>query len=336
MESWLKPANILFTSINWRAGIVKQFVREFEKNPEIQGRVVSVDTDRLAAGTYFSHRHYVVPYYREEIYKEVLNTILEKEEVNLIIPNTDRDCNFFKDLREQLTNRKVRVFMPPSSTISLLTDKHKAYKFFSDRGVLTPETYLPDSIPDDLRYPVIIKPRRDSGSQGVCVVSDREQLTAWISAVEDPIVQNFIEGQEYTVDVLADFDCDVIGMVPRRRLAVKAGTSIKSVTCFDERLIAASREICRHTPVQGILCLQLIEETTTKDLYLIEINARIGSGVLASIGAGFNLPRLIHRMNNGEKIVLADDFFQDRVYTLYYHESIHLREDEIHEEGRFL
>ena len=52
---------------------MKRFVQEFDENREIEGKIVTVDTDRLAAGSYFSHKHYIVPYYRDDRYREALD-----------------------------------------------------------------------------------------------------------------------------------------------------------------------------------------------------------------------------------------------------------------------
>ena len=51
------------------------------------------------------------------------------------------------------------------------------------------------------------------------------------------IIQEFLDGQEYTIDIFTDFSGRPLCAVPRERLEVRGGEVAKSLTVKDEALI---------------------------------------------------------------------------------------------------
>ena len=52
-----------------------------------------------------------------------------------------------------------------------------------------------------------------------------DELTQAVERVNTPIIQEYLRGEEYTVDVLANADSEIIAAVPRQRIEVRAGIS---------------------------------------------------------------------------------------------------------------
>lgn len=93
--------------------------------------------------------------------------------------------------------------------------------------------YLPDSfivqnkkyvIPKDLKYPVIVKPNKEGSSRGVMddnVVENEVDLTKRIEIVSEKftkelIVEEYIDGREFTVGVLGNEDPMVLPIVEQK------------------------------------------------------------------------------------------------------------------------
>ena len=79
-------------------------------------------------------------------------------------------------------------------------------------GVSIPSTYYLaeeglDTVRDAVKYPVLIKPRRSSGSRGIQYVHSKSELLQRYEAVsteyENPIIQEYIshEGRHYILPV---------------------------------------------------------------------------------------------------------------------------------------
>ncbi|MFP4497073.1 MAG: hypothetical protein ACLFQV_02580 [Vulcanimicrobiota bacterium] len=132
--------NLLLTSVNWRAELVKIFRKKI-KEICLDNKVVTTDIDPLAAGIYQSDNHYMVPLYVNPDYPRVLKEICKKERIDFIIPQTDRDCNYFAEHRQLIESWGVTVLMPDSQFINILNDKKKCQNFLSDHNILIPRNF---------------------------------------------------------------------------------------------------------------------------------------------------------------------------------------------------
>lgn len=90
------------------------------------------------------------------------------------------------------------------------TDKFQMKQRFLEGGVPCAKGRLVKSIEetDDLVFPVIVKPRDNSGSRGVKLCRSKEELDASmreafeVSKLDTVLVEEFIEGQEYSIEGL--------------------------------------------------------------------------------------------------------------------------------------
>jgi carbamoyl-phosphate synthase large subunit len=103
------------------------------------------------------------------------------------------------------------------------------------------------------------------------------------------MVQQFIDGDEFSVDCYVDKNGNIISVVPRKRLEVINGEATRSITIKDNAVINLCLQILSKGLFNGPVTIQFIKEKTTGVLYLIEINPRLGSGVLTSVHAGANI-----------------------------------------------
>ena len=90
------------------------------------------------------------------------------------------------------------------------TDKFQMKQRFIEGGVPCAKGRLVKSADevDDFDYPVIVKPRDNSGSRGVKLCRSQEELKASmdeafeVSRLDTVLVEEFIEGQEYSIESL--------------------------------------------------------------------------------------------------------------------------------------
>ena len=78
--------------------------------------------------------------------------------------------------------------------------------------------------PSSWTYPVIVKPRSGSGSRGIVKIAAAAGLAA-LDHAPGQLVQEFLPGAEFSIDVLAGADGHVIAAVPRLRARVDSGVS---------------------------------------------------------------------------------------------------------------
>ena len=82
-------------------------------------------------------------------------------------------------------------------------------------------------------------------------------------------------------------------MSPRLRIEVLGGEVTRTRTVDYPELVELSNRVIRDLRLRGPVTLQFIRDETTGSLMLMEINPRLGGGVVCSIHAGADIPRLI-------------------------------------------
>ena len=105
------------------------------------------------------------------------------------------------------------------------TDKFKMKQHFMDGGIKCAKGRLVKSVSEveDFEYPVIVKPRDNSGSRGVKLCRSREELACSmdealaVSHFDTVLVEEFIEGAEYSIEGLhCDGKSEVIQFTEKR------------------------------------------------------------------------------------------------------------------------
>ena len=178
-------------------------------------------------------------------------------------------------------------------------------------------------------YPFLIKPFDGSCSIGVEKVESGSELEFYSSHVNNPILQEFIEGEEYTVDVFVDFNGKVRSVVPRLRLETRAGEVSKGVTVKNQLIIETTKKVAEQLPgALGCLTIQCFL-TPGGELKYIEINPRFGGGFPLSIEAGADFPRWIIQMMLGMNPDIEIDGWQDGTVMLRYDDAVFTTWDKI-------
>ena len=130
------------------------------------------------------------------------------------------------------------------------------------------------------------------------VVSERFRFTTNRSSdsfsdyVKGPVVQEYLDGPEFTIDMLCDFQGQPLSIVPRERVVIRAGVIDRGRTVRDYRLIDLARAIARVAlPLAGPVNVQcrMVEGWPI----VFEINPRFSGGIPLTIAAGADFPRIL-------------------------------------------
>ncbi len=112
-----------------------------------------------------------------------------------------------------------------ASLLHLNLDKNLAKTVLASRGIRVPQGVLVTSkehpIPENLQYPLMIKPNKEGSSKGITqesVVEDREAARKRVDALLDRypaglVVEEFIHGKELSVPILESFPGQVLEIV---------------------------------------------------------------------------------------------------------------------------
>ena len=324
---------ILITSAGRRGALVKCFKKTIEGMKGIKGEVVSVDVNPLSAALYISDKHYTVPRIFSPDYIDSLLDICRRENIKLVIPTIDTELLTLTQNKKRFERLGIVVAISDSEVINICSDKLKTFKFFRENNIPTVKTFSPDQINEiqNLVYPIFIKPCGGSGSINTYKVNNKKELDFFIDYINNPVIQEYAEGQEFTMDILADFDGKVINVVPRERIEVRAGEINKGRTVKEERLIEYGKVIVEKLGGIGPITIQCFIKGG--EIKFIEINPRIGGGYPLSFVAGANYPELLIRMVLGEKIMPRLGEFEENLIMLRWEDAVFIKEENMKDNG---
>lgn len=236
--------------------------------------------------------------------------------VNVIIPIVNGAVEIAAACKKMLPD----VFVPVSNyeICNKLFDKSEAAALFKELGFAIPKTYNVLSA----KMPAIVKPRKGGSSRGIQIFHDIEDLMH-LQNLNEYIIQEYIEnGREYTVDAYIDASGRILAKVPRERLEIMGGESTRSLTCHNEVLEKMTEEIINTLKLRGPVNLQFIHDSKEDRYHLIEVNPRIGGGVICSILAGAPICDYILLETLGKETVACNDWRPDTLMARYFKEAV--------------
>lgn len=178
-------------------------------------------------------------------------------------------------------------------------------------------------------YPFFLKPACGSASGGATQIDNPRQLEFFLESIPDPVLQEFVAGQEYTLDILADFEGRVRCVVPRLRIETRAGEISKGMTVKNRALIDAGKRVVEALPgAMGCITVQCFL-TPQGEIQFIEINPRFGGGFPLSAQAGADFPRWIVEMMLGRNPQIALDSWTDGLLMFRYDDAIFVRREQV-------
>ena len=281
---------VLFTCAGQRVDIVDAFNRA-------GATTVAADVNALAPALYRAHHRALVPKVVDDGYVPALRSLVEQHDVGVIVPLTDLDQVVLAESREALG---TLVLLPDTEIVERLGDKYLAHVLFEERGIDSPPTWLPNAVPDDVPFPVLVKARQGFGSRHIYRAEDRAQLGFFLGYTPvDSIVQACLAGEEFSVDVFCDLEGRCLNAIPRTMIESKGGESIKGMTIRDEQLIELARDVAEKLKLVGPANIQCFREEDGSH-FVTDINPRFGGGFPLPLAAGGRYPELTLALARGE------------------------------------
>lgn len=312
--------NILILSAGRRVELVQSF-QKAAKRLNIKSNIVAGDCSKTAPAIYFADRKAILPRIKEDNYIDEIINVCKKENIKLVIPTIDTDLLLLSEERERIESESGAVVLISSTeVISICRDKINTQKFLEENGFKIPKMYSEEELnSENLQFPLFIKPKSGSSSINTFKVNNLEELTTYRALIKEPIVQDFMEGKEFTVDVFIDFDGNLITVVPRLRMATRSGEISKGKIVKDREIIEDIKRLVEVLKPIGHITVQLMK--TNKGIEYIEINPRFGGGAPMSIQSGADSCENLYRLLMGENQEYNENY-RDNIMFFRFDNSI--------------
>lgn len=245
-----------------------------------------------------------------------IGRVIKEYEVDVILPFV----NGAIEVASMCRDRYRDVFVPVTDfdIVSRLFDKSEAAKTFKEAGLPIPRTYSVLNA----EVPAIAKPRKGGSSRGIHIFRNMEELMH-LNDLQNYLLQEYIENRkEYTVDCYISHAGEILVTVPRERLEIMGGESTRTRTCRNEILEKLCREVIEKFSLRGPVNLQFLHDLDADRYLLMEVNPRLGGGVICSIYAGAPITDYIIREALGVELKPCSDWASGTLMARYFKEAI--------------
>lgn len=317
----MKKINVLVSGVG---GDVAQGIIKSLEASSLNLNIFKTCISEYSSWLHKDNNSYIVPYSNDEKYIPTLIKIFEKEKIDIFIPAVDSEIELIsenKDYIESKTN--IKVFTDDISKIRYCDDKYLTFKFLFENSFPTPLTVVPenrdiiDSFLEKVNFPIISKPRSGRGAVNIKLHKTKEELYSLIGD-DSLILQEYLEGEEYTSGIYLGEDNEVKGICTLKR-KLKNGSTYQAQRIIDKELESGLELIAKKL---GIKYLNIQSKLVNGKFVPFEFNGRF-SGTTGIISRVFNAPEMyIREVYLNEKInrTYNDETFHvmrfyDEVYT---------------------
>ncbi len=320
-----EPLAVLFTCIGRRVQLLDAFRRAGDKLG-IQLTLHGADASVLSPAFHRVDKSHLVPPIAEKGYVETLLELVRRHRIKLVVPLLDFELPLLAPSADRFAEIGCVALVSSEGVVRTCWDKLATHQLLKGAGIDTPDTWEWDQIRQspNPRFPYYLKPRRGSAGVGNFVIRNAAELETFGRRVHDALVQELIEGSEFTVDVYCGLDGVPRCAVPRRRLEVRNGEVSKGVIVKNPAVMSTAMEVARVLrECRGVVTVQCMV-TPPGRVCVLEINPRFGGGVPLAIHAGADFPRWILMEVMGRKPRILPAGFKDDIVMLRYDDAVYV------------
>jgi predicted ATP-grasp superfamily ATP-dependent carboligase len=323
--------NILLTTVGGLTSV--DIIKSLYENEEKRKiRIVGVDPFEFAVGRFFIDKFYKVPYsgkYEKEFIDSLLE-IVEKENINLIIPCGNEDV---LAVSKNIERFPVPVMVSSYSNLKKAFDKKEVYStLYSLKSPLTPKYFIVKSKQELVKAgellgypkePVCIKPAGGRGGRGVYILRENanfnslfknkpsaeiplEALVKYLPEQfpEELIIMEYLYEPFYSFYALA-CEGEIKVSLTHIREWGNASQTFRGKVFFDQKLQDLLSPLIKHFKLS--FCIN-VELGTSKDgsIKLFDLNPRIAASSGVDRYVGINFPYLALKLLLNEEFSLPD------------------------------
>ena len=250
----------------------------------------------------------------KEKYHTFMISFLAEHHFDVIVPMTDESALYVSMYKESLKDYSS-VLMPDIEVFMKGYDKNQLMALCASRGYPHPRTLTMSDCSEealhDFSYPALIKPNLTTGGRGMTLVGSYEELKSVYPLIHKQYgechLQHFVEpgGRQVKVQIMTDANG-----VPRyssviwkqRYYPVNGGSSCCNVTIDDPKIVEVCGSVLQEISWTGFADFDLIEDPSTGELLIMEINPRIPACVRSAFESGLDYATMIADVTLGKPL----------------------------------
>jgi carbamoyl-phosphate synthase large subunit len=282
----LRKVRVMVTGAGGPAAV--SVMKSLSADPSVS--LVAADMDPWAAGLYLvpPDARTLVPAGSDPGFADVALARCLAMGADVLIPTCDAELLPLGRARAGFREAGVELLLAPDRALDVCLDKLALVERCAGRVPVPRTERLDQADPGLWTYPVMVKPRRGSGSRGISMVGSAQEL-AEMQASADYLVQEYLPGTEYSIDVLADVTGHVVASVPRVRERVDSGVSVAGRTLHDAELERLGADMAVVTGLTYVANVQFRRDASGRPA-LLEVNPRFPGTMPLTVASGVDMP----------------------------------------------
>ncbi|WP_075619601.1 ATP-grasp domain-containing protein [Paenisporosarcina indica] len=264
---------------------------------------------------------YPNPQTKPHLFKEWLFKFLQQENQPVFLPMDDIIMDIVMKHRDEIV-KASKCLLPRKSSYEVAADKYETMQLARQQKIDCPITYLVrrvedlDHIRDTATFPLIIKPRKSSGSRGIRKVQKKEDLTPLFLEIQQDypeiLVQEFIPlGDRYDVCLLFDQQSEIRASFVQkeiRHFPVAMGPSTVQESVIFDDLIERSKHLLKPLGWSGIVEVEFMMDSRTNQPKVLEINPRFWNSLDLAVQSGVDFPYLLVQLCLDKEIASQNQY----------------------------
>ena len=291
--------NILITGVG---GPLGQGIIKACRKSKIPCHLIGTDRAPLSVGLDWVDESAIIPDCSDsEKYIAALITVCQKLNVQLILPGSEGEIRVISENKEHIEKSTcAKLVAPPLPILEVCFDKLRTCYFLDKQGLNFPayaslkNHEKTSQLVAEQGYPLLAKPCRGSGSQGIFIIHSNTDLQYVRSLNKEYVLQELLQpdDQEYTVGIYTTIAGEQIsGICMRRELA--AGNTYRAWVIPEKTVLKQARSVVQQLGIIGPCNVQL--RLTDRGAIPFEINPRFSGTTGMRAHFGYNEVEMVVR-----------------------------------------
>jgi carbamoyl-phosphate synthase large subunit len=273
------------------------------KSLDAEHELTMADMDPLAAGLYLvpPERRLIIPRGDSPELVPALLEACQLHRIEALLPTVDAELAPVAAEHARFAAIGVQLPISPVECLRICRDKQLLMEAVKGSVPIPENEPLTQAVADRVSfYPRLVKPRSGAGSRGVAKINSRDDLAA-LPKDGSYLLQEFLPGEEYSVDVYVARDGRVVGAVPRERMKIDSGIAVASRTLNVPEVIRSAVRTAEIIGIRGTANVQF-KRAADGVFKLLEVNPRFPGTLPLTVEAGIDMPKLMARELAGERL----------------------------------
>ena len=229
-----------------------------------------------------------IPYVDDFLFKSKLLNIIDKQNIDFIIPAHD-------DVAYQLSiipEIESMIIGQNSFINNIVRFKDKTYEYFKDTSLIA-NTYQTEK---DIIFPCFTKPKKGQGAKNAFLLKDIQEYKIFLQSYDKNkfIFMEYLNGDEFTIDCFSH-NGEILYSGARTREKMIRGIAVQSTyvnnDILQKKFFKFASIINNKLKLQGIWFFQM-KLNKDNELKLLEIGPRVSGSMMLNRSRGINFVEL--------------------------------------------